>query len=98
MNRIYDGHVTGVKDFGAFVNLHGIGGNLSGLVHFSPLADGLTHPSDLVRRGQPVKVKIISRDLAPGVNFGSSANAAPLGRRGNRYTNADLQTPSSATK
>ncbi|KAK3295364.1 helicase associated domain-containing protein [Chaetomium fimeti] len=116
MNHIYDGHVTGVKDFGAFVNLHGVSGNLSGLVHVSRLADGVSHPSDFVEGGQPVKVKIISmegtriglsmkdvdqdtgRDLAPTVNFGSSANAEPLGRGGDRHTNADLRTPSSSTQ
>jgi len=59
--KVYDGHVTGVKDFGAFVNIHGIRGKVDGLVHVSALAEGqrVNHPSDLVTRGQPVKVKVI---------------------------------------
>lgn len=58
--KVYDGHVTGVKDFGAFVNIHGIRGKVDGLVHVSALVEGqrVNHPSDLVSRGQPVKIKI----------------------------------------
>lgn len=59
--KIYDGHVTGVKDFGAFVNIHNVKGKVDGLVHVSALLEGsrVNHPSDLVSRGQPVKVKIV---------------------------------------
>ena len=58
--KIYDGIVTGVKDFGAFINLQGIKGRVDGLVHVSALQEGarVNHPSDLVSRGQPVKVKV----------------------------------------
>lgn len=116
MNHIYDGHVTNVKGFGAFVNLNGVSGNLTGLVHVSRLPGGLNHPSDLVARGQQIKVKVISmdgtriglsmkdvdqdtgRDLAPRVNFASSANMEPLGRGGNEYIDAQIQTPNPATK
>ena len=60
-NKIYDGFVTGVKDFGAFVNLRGVKGKVDGLVHISALQEGarVNHPSDLVSRGQPVKVKVL---------------------------------------
>jgi ATP-dependent RNA helicase DHX8/PRP22 len=59
--KVYDGHVTSVKDFGAFVNIHGVRGKVDGLVHVSALVEGqrVNHPSDLVSRGQPVKVKVI---------------------------------------
>jgi len=59
--KVYDGHVTGVKDFGAFVNIHGVRGKIDGLVHVSALTEGqrVNHPSDLVSRGQPVKVKVV---------------------------------------
>lgn len=59
--KVYDGHVTGVKDFGAFVNIHGVKGKVDGLVHVSALVEGqrVNHPSDLVSRGQPVKVKVL---------------------------------------
>lgn len=61
VHKVYDGHVTGIKDFGAFVNLHGIRGKVDGLVHVSALVDGqrINHPSDFVSKGQPVKVKVI---------------------------------------
>jgi ATP-dependent RNA helicase DHX8/PRP22 len=61
LNKVYEGHVTGVKDFGAFVNLHGIRGKVDGLVHISALVEGqrVNHPSDLLTRGQTVKVKVI---------------------------------------
>ncbi|PGH35675.1 ATP-dependent RNA helicase DHX8/PRP22 [[Emmonsia] crescens] len=58
--KIYDGRVTGIKDFGAFVNLQGVKGKVDGLVHVSAMQDGarVNHPSDLVSKGQPVKVKV----------------------------------------
>lgn len=60
--KVYDGIVTGVKDFGAFVNLKGVKGKIDGLVHVSAMQEGtrINHPSDLVARNQSVKVKIIS--------------------------------------
>lgn len=59
--KVYDGYVTGVKDFGAFVNIHGVKGKVDGLVHVSALMEGsrVNHPSDIVSRGQPVKVKVL---------------------------------------
>jgi ATP-dependent RNA helicase DHX8/PRP22 len=58
--KVYDGHVTGVKDFGAFVNIHGVRGKVDGLVHVSALGEGrVNHPSDLVSRGQTVKIKVV---------------------------------------
>jgi ATP-dependent RNA helicase DHX8/PRP22 len=60
--KVYDGRVTGVKDFGAFVNLLGVQGKVDGLVHVSAMQEGarVNHPSDLLSRGQPVKVKVVS--------------------------------------
>jgi ATP-dependent RNA helicase DHX8/PRP22 len=59
--KVYEGHVTGLKDFGAFVNLHGIKGKVDGLVHVSQLVDGqrVSHPEDLLTKGQTVKVKVV---------------------------------------
>ncbi|KAJ5397376.1 ATP-dependent RNA helicase DHX8 [Penicillium cosmopolitanum] len=59
--KVYDGRVTGVKDFGAFVNLKGVKGKVDGLVHVSAMQEGarVNHPSDLVSRDQPVKVKVV---------------------------------------
>ncbi|KAL6697274.1 P-loop containing nucleoside triphosphate hydrolase protein [Trichoderma pleuroticola] len=62
MNKIYQGHVTGIKDFGAFVNLHHVRGKVDGLVHISRIVSGqrVTHPSDLLSSGQQVWVKVVS--------------------------------------
>lgn len=58
--KIYNGRVTGVKDFGVFVNLYGVKGKVDGLVHVSAMAEGkVNHPSDLVARNQEVKVKVM---------------------------------------
>lgn len=60
--KVYEGVVTGVKDFGAFVNLKGVRGKVDGLVHISAMQEGarVNHPSDLVGRGQSVKVKVMN--------------------------------------
>ena len=60
--KIYDGTVTGLKHFGAFVSLQGVRGRASGLVHVSAMQAGarVNDPADLVSQGQPVKVKVIS--------------------------------------
>lgn len=60
--KVYDGRVTGVKDFGAFVHLQGVRGKVDGLVHISAMQEGtrVNHPSDLVSRNQPVKVKVMT--------------------------------------
>ena len=58
--KIYDGRVTGVKDFGVFVNIYGVQGKVDGLVHVSAMAEHkVNHPSDLVARNQEVKVKVM---------------------------------------
>ncbi|KAK0667789.1 P-loop containing nucleoside triphosphate hydrolase protein [Cercophora samala] len=59
LNKVYDGHVTGVKDFGAFVNIHGVKGKVDGLVHISAFGQRINHPEDVVTRGQNVKVKVV---------------------------------------
>ena len=60
--KIYNGTVSGIKAFGAFVVVQGIQGGASGLVHVSAMQEGarVNHPSDLVSQGQPVKVKVVS--------------------------------------
>jgi ATP-dependent RNA helicase DHX8/PRP22 len=62
--KVYDGKVTGVKNFGAFVNLAGVRGKVDGLVHVSQIQEGMrvNDPNDLLSRGQPVKVKVIKME------------------------------------
>ena len=56
---IFSGIVTGVVDFGAFVNVDGI----EGLVHISEISwERVNNPSDYVKVGQTVEAKIISID------------------------------------
>ncbi|VDB84170.1 unnamed protein product [Peniophora sp. CBMAI 1063] len=59
--KIYDGRVTGLKEFGAFVQLDGVAGRAEGLVHVSNMAVGarVNSAADLVSRNQPVKVKVM---------------------------------------
>ena len=53
------GVVTGVVDFGAFVNVDGI----EGLVHISEISwERVNNPSDYVKVGQTIEAKIISID------------------------------------
>lgn len=59
--KVYDGKVTGIKDFGVFVNLLGVKGKVDGLVHVSAIKEErVNHPSDLLAKGQSVKVKVIN--------------------------------------
>ncbi|KAJ2964756.1 hypothetical protein NQZ79_g275 [Umbelopsis isabellina] len=60
--KIYDGKITNLKPFGAFVQLEGIQGRREGLVHIGMLASGgrVNDPSEVVQRGQRVKVKVMS--------------------------------------
>ncbi|KXN88874.1 Pre-mRNA-splicing factor ATP-dependent RNA helicase prp22 [Leucoagaricus sp. SymC.cos] len=60
--KIYTGRVTGLKDFGAFVALDGVAGRAEGMVHVSNIQAGAraNSASDLLSRGQPVKVKVLS--------------------------------------
>lgn len=62
LHKIYEGHVTGIKDFGAFVNIHHVRGKVDGLVHVSRMSAGqrVNHPSDLLTRGQQVWIKVTS--------------------------------------
>ncbi|MEM9196596.1 MAG: S1 RNA-binding domain-containing protein, partial [Pseudomonadota bacterium] len=58
--QIYIGKVVKLMDFGAFVNFFG---KRDGLVHVSEIApQRIKHPSDLLREGQEVKVKLLGFD------------------------------------
>lgn len=60
IGEVVEGVVTGVVDFGAFVEF---GNNLEGLVHISELAwQRIDRPQDIIKVGEKVKAKIISID------------------------------------
>lgn len=57
---VVEGKVTGVVDFGAFVEF---GDNLEGLVHISEIAwQRIDSPKDFIKVGDPIKAEIISID------------------------------------
>ena len=57
---IYTGTVVKIVDFGAFVNFFG---KKDGLVHVSQIENRrLNHPSDVLKEGQEVKVKLLGFD------------------------------------
>lgn len=56
---VRSGKITSLADFGAFVSI----GGADGLVHLSEISwDRINHPSEVLKVGQEVKVKIISID------------------------------------
>jgi len=60
MNKIYNGKVIKIMEFGAFVNFLG---KQDGLVHISELADKrVSKVTDVVKEGDEVKVKVIGFD------------------------------------
>jgi len=57
--EVRSGRVTSLAEFGAFVNISGA----DGLVHLSEISwDRIQHPSEVLKVGQDVKVKVISID------------------------------------
>jgi polyribonucleotide nucleotidyltransferase len=66
--KIYTGKVVKLVDFGAFVNFFG---KRDGLVHVSQIAaKRLNHPSDVLKEGQEVKVKLLGFDERGKVRLG----------------------------
>jgi small subunit ribosomal protein S1 len=56
---VYDGVISSIADFGAFVDL----GGADGLIHLSELSwNRVNHPSEVVKVGQDVKVQILNVD------------------------------------
>jgi len=59
----FEGIITRLMDFGAFVDIGGV----EGLAHISKLSwSRIKHPSEVVKEGQRVKVKVESVDRAAG--------------------------------
>ncbi|MCX6056526.1 MAG: S1 RNA-binding domain-containing protein [Chloroflexi bacterium] len=57
--QVVSGRVTSLAEFGVFVNVNGA----DGLVHLSEISwDRIQHPSEVLKVGQEVKVKVISID------------------------------------
>lgn len=61
VGKVFAGHVTSVRDFGAFVDL----GGLEGMIPVSEMShQRVEHPSDVVRPGDVVEVEVIRLEEA----------------------------------
>ncbi len=77
LGRIYEGRVTSIKEFGAFVEI--LPGK-DGLVHISELSDGyVSSVSDVCRVGDPMLVKAIAIDDQDRVKLSRKAALAERG-------------------
>jgi polyribonucleotide nucleotidyltransferase len=75
VGAVYDGKVTGIKDFGAFIE---IAPGRDGLCHVSDLDNGFVkHPSEVVKVGDRVQVKVISVDDNDRVKLSRKVLLAP---------------------
>src|SRR5207302_11486271 len=77
VGKIYEGRVSSVKDFGAFVEI--LPGK-DGLVHISELSDGYVGSvTDVCRVGDPMLVKVIAVDDQDRVKLSRKAALAERG-------------------
>ena len=85
IGRIYEGRVTGVKDFGAFVEI--LPGK-DGMCHISELAnDYVSSVSDICKVGDTMRVKVIAVDEQDRVKL--SRRAAMADEESNGQENSD---------
>ena len=79
IGRIYDGRVTSVKDFGAFIEI--LPGK-DGLCHISELSDEyVSSVADVCKVGDEMKVKVIAVDEQDRVKLSRRAAMADLGEK-----------------
>jgi small subunit ribosomal protein S1 len=74
VGAVFEGVVTSVQDYGAFVDIGGV----EGLVHVSELAwDRVSKPQDLLKAGDAVQVQVLRIDVDPkkGERIGLSVKA-----------------------
>ena len=91
VGHIYEGRVTSIKDFGAFVEI--LPGK-DGLVHISELSEGYVGSvTDICRVGDPMLVKAIAVDDQDRVKL---SRKAALAERGEVDPNAGNQRPAGA--
>ncbi|MBD2803342.1 polyribonucleotide nucleotidyltransferase [Xenorhabdus sp. ZM] len=75
VGRIYNGKVTRIVDFGAFV---AIGGGKEGLVHISQIADKRVEKvTDYLQMGQEVPVKVLEIDRQGRIRLSMKEAVAP---------------------
>jgi polyribonucleotide nucleotidyltransferase len=75
IGRIYAGTVKSVKEFGAFVEIFP---GVEGLCHVSELGDGyVKRVTDVVKVGDPIKVKVINIDETGRVKLSAKGLNGP---------------------
>ena len=80
VGRIYQGKVTRIVDFGAFV---AIGGGKEGLVHISQIADKRVEKvTDYLQMGQEVPVKVLEIDRQGRIRLSMKEAVAPTEESG----------------
>lgn len=63
VGQVREGVVKNITDFGAFIDLGGV----DGLLHITDMSWGrVSHPSEMVRIGDTVKVKVLDLDMEKG--------------------------------
>jgi polyribonucleotide nucleotidyltransferase len=86
IGKIYDGRVTSVKDFGAFIEI--LPGK-DGLCHISELADEyVSSVSDVCKVGDAVQVKVIAIDDQDRVKLSRRIALRELAKKGSNGENA----------
>jgi polyribonucleotide nucleotidyltransferase len=81
VGRVYEGRVTSVKDFGAFVEL--VPGK-DGLCHISELSDDyVSSVADVCRVGDVIRVKVIAVDDQDRVKLSRRAAMRELAENSN---------------
>lgn len=99
VGQIYEGRVTGVTKFGAFVSFEN---NQTGMVHISEVAAAFVNEiKDFVTEGQTVKVKVlsisddgkISLSIKKALDPQPGAPKGEFQRRGNRGDRDQNQRP-----
>ncbi len=94
IGKIYEGKVTGITKFGAFVEIEG---SVTGMVHISEVANSyVSEIKDHIKEGQMVKVKVmtISDDGKIGLSIKKAVDAPPRQPRFNNNNSNSNGAPS----
>ncbi|MGI5893445.1 MAG: S1 RNA-binding domain-containing protein [Candidatus Merdivicinus sp.] len=99
VGKIYEGKVTGITKFGAFVDL---GENQTGMVHISEVAPTFVKEiTDFISMGQTVKVRVlnigeegkVSLSIKRAVDTPPNTQSRPQRPRNNNGSNMDRRPP-----
>ena len=96
IGKIYQGVVTKILPFGAFVEIMP---GKEGLVHVSRMShDYVEDPHKVVQVGQPVEVKVTEIDEMNRINLSMLTDEQPSDAHQDRYNQSNQRRPRSATQ